>query len=146
MYKFNLIEFVTIEASLCDYNEFFLPISVNRRTIYTLMKKIDDLLLTVGIEFPNIYNDKFNKDILIDIDLTIDEIDYINISLLIFCDNETSLITRPTRPNEINLSAVSARKKLQKEVDKMDISSKENSGILKELDMLWGEHVLLFRW
>lgn len=130
MYKFNLIEFVTIHASLCEYNESYLPISVNRRTIYTLMKKIDDLLLTVGIEFPNIYNDQFNKDILIDIDLTIDEIDYVYRALSIFEDNETSWIPRPT---EINLSATSARQKLYDEVSKMGEVSEENWDIFDEL-------------
>jgi hypothetical protein len=79
--KFNYVEGNVVFDALENYDEYFLARSISRRVLYPLIRKF---IIGLGIEIdrgyntPNLFHDKFDNTKSFEVDLNIDEIDYIN--------------------------------------------------------------------
>ncbi len=80
--EFNQVEGNIILNALDEYDEYFLPRSISRTVLYLLIRKfIDKLGIKIvdgGYDLPHLLHDKFNASKSFEIDLNIDELDYIN--------------------------------------------------------------------
>ena len=79
--KFDLVEGNLILDALDGYDEYHLPRSVSRKTLYTLIKKFIGMLgieCDNGYSTPNMFHDKFDRTKSFELDLNDDEMDYIN--------------------------------------------------------------------
>jgi hypothetical protein len=79
--KFDLVEGNLILDALDGYDEYHLPRSVSRKTLYTLIKKFIGMLCIEcdnGYSTPNMFHDKFDRTKSFELDLNDDEMDYIN--------------------------------------------------------------------
>ncbi len=79
---FDLEEANTILSALSDMDDFFLPKSISRKDLYTLVRKFADTMgLRISengeIPLPNLFRDKFDVSKSIEIGLTQIEIDYV---------------------------------------------------------------------
>ena len=80
--NFNLEEANTILSALSDMDDFYLPKSISRKDLYTLARKFAvamGLKLTEDgkLPLPNLFQDRFDTSIIIVVNITQTEIDYI---------------------------------------------------------------------
>jgi hypothetical protein len=79
---FDLEEASIVLSALSDMDDFFLPKSVSRKDLYTLINNFVQVMALTNREdgrapIPNLFQDKFDTSKLVKIDLTQVEMDYV---------------------------------------------------------------------
>lgn len=108
---FDLEEINTILSALSDMDDFFLPKSISRKVLYTLMRK---LTIAIGLKpredgtipLPNLFEDKFDTSKSVEVDITQVEMDYV------ICALHAMNFERTGYPENINSAASRAYNKI----------------------------------
>ncbi|MFB3766125.1 MAG: hypothetical protein ACE14P_12895 [Methanotrichaceae archaeon] len=108
---FDLEEANIILSALSDMDDFFLPKSIPRRDLYTLAHKFMNatyrrLRRDGEIRLPNLFQDKFDATVMVEINLTQVEMDYI------ICALHAMNFEGTGYPENINLAAGRAYSKV----------------------------------